>query len=168
MGECLSLCEREEHNFQDEETHDSKGAITPKRTKKNKTRIPQAVISSDDEDEDIPIAKHISNTIDQDPIKSINLMNNMEKESDEIIEKIKKAKKNWEYLVDKLIQQRINILREIVKKGKIENKSNSDSEEDEKIEDIIKEKNFYKSDDKNNRIEQENNISDEEKNENIK
>ena len=119
MGECLSLCEREKHNFQDEETHDSKGAITPKRTKKNKTRIPQAVISSDDEDEDIPIAKHISNTIDQDPKKSINLMNNMEKESDEIIEKIKKAKKNWEYLVDKLIQQRINILREIVKKGKI-------------------------------------------------
>ena len=56
--------------------------------------------------------------------------------------------------MDKLIQQRINILREIVKKGKIENKSNSDSEEDEKIEDIIKEKNFYKSDDKNNRIEQ--------------
>ena len=95
-------------------------------------------------------------------------MNNIEKERDEIIEKIKKAKKNWEYLVDKLIQQRINILREIVKKGKIENKSNSDSEEDEKIEDIIKEKNFYKSDDKNNRIEQENNISDEEKNENIK
>ena len=168
MGECLSLCQREERNFQEEETQDGKGTITPKRTKKNKTRIPQAVISSDDEDEDIPIAKHISNTIDQDPKKSINLMNNMEKESDEIIEKIKKAKKNWEYLVDKLIQQRINILREIVKKGKIENKSNSDSEEDEKIEDIIKEKNFYKSDDKNNRIEQENNISDEEKNENIK
>ena len=168
MGECLSLCEREQNNFQEEETQDDKGAITPKRTKKNKTRIPQAVISSDDEDEDIPITKHISNTIDHDPIKSINLMNNKEKESDEIIEKIKKAKKNWEYLVDTLIQQRINILREIVKKRKIENEndSDSDSEEDEKIEDIIKEKNYYKSEDKNNRIEQENNISDEETKEN--
>ena len=167
MGECLSLCQREERNFQEEETQDGKGTITPKRTKKNKTRIPQAVLSSDEEDEDIPIVKHISNTIDQDPKKSINLMNNMEKESDEIIQKIKKAKKNWEYLIDKLIQKRINILREIVKKGKIENQSNSDSEEDEKIEDIIiKEKNYFKSDDKNNKIEKENNLSDEEKNEN--
>ena len=167
MGECLSLCQREERNFQEEETQDGKGTITPKRTKKNKTRIPQAVLSSDEEDEDIPIVKHISNTIDQDPKKSINLMNNMEKESDEIIQKIKKAKKNWEYLIDKLIQKRINILREIVKKGKIENQSNSDSEEDEKIEDIIiKEKNYFKSDDKNNKIEKENNLSDEETNEN--
>ena len=167
MGECLSLCQREERNFQEEETQDGKGTITPKRTKKNKTRIPQAVLSSDEEDEDIPISKHISNTIDQDPKKSINLMNNMEKESDEIIQKIKKAKKNWEYLIDKLIQKRINILREIVKKGKIENQSNSDSEEDEKIEDlIIKEKNYYKSDDKNNKIELDNNLSDEETNEN--
>ena len=164
MGGCLSICEREKNFYEEDEQYQT-GNITPGRTKKNKTRIPEAVISSDDEDEDIPIAKHISNTIDQDPRKSIILMNNMEKENEEVIEKIKKAKKNWEYLINKLIQKRIDILREVVKKEKNERES-SDSEEDEKLEDIMKEKNFNKSEDKNNRIENDNNISDEEKNEN--
>ena len=43
--------------------------------------------------------------------------------------------------MDKLIQNRIDILREIVKKEKMDNKSESDSEEDEKLEDIAGRKN---------------------------
>ena len=165
MGECLSICEREKTNFEEEEESNMKGNMTPGRTKKNKTRIPKFVISSDEEDDDIPITKHVSNTLEQEPIKSENLMNNMEKESKDLLEKIKKAKKNWEYLIDKLIQKRINILREVVKK-KNQNESDSDSEEDEKIEDIIKEQNYNKSEEKYNKNINENNISDEEMNTN--
>ena len=66
-------------------------------------------------------------------------MENLGEESPEIKEKIIKAKKNWEYLVDRLVQKRIDILREIIKKEKAENESDEEEEQDEKIEDLLKE-----------------------------
>lgn len=52
--------------------------------------------------------------------------------------KIKKAKNNWERLIDKLIQKRIEILRELIKKEKEILES---EEEDENIEDFLKSEN---------------------------
>ena len=142
MGECLSICQRNENEENEtEDKHNHKNIPCPERTKKNKTRIPKGVISDESEDDDIPITKHISNTIDSDHQKSKNLFEKKEKEIDEINEKIKIAQKNWGKLIDKLIQNRIDILREIVKKEKMDNKSESDSEEDEKLEDIVGRKN---------------------------
>jgi hypothetical protein len=137
MGECMSICQRNKSNYDNE---DSQEGIhkPPSRTKKNKTRMPQNEISDDDDDEDIPITKHISLTNDEIEIKNSYIFDNLSKENPETIEKIKKAKKNWEYLKDKLVQKRIDILREIVKKEKVENES--DEEEDEKIDDILKNK----------------------------
>ena len=134
----MSICQRNKSNYDNE---DSQEGIhkPPSRTKKNKTRMPQNEISDDDDDEDIPITKHISLTNDEIEIKNSYIFDNLSKENPETIEKIKKAKKNWEYLKDKLVQKRIDILREIVKKEKDENES--DEEEDEKIDDIIKNKN---------------------------
>ena len=142
MGECLSICQRNENEENEaEDKHNHKNIPCPERTKKNKTRIPKGVISDESEDDDIPITKHISNTIDSDHQKSKNLFGKKEKEIDEINAKIKIAQKNWGKLIDKLIQNRIDILREIVKKEKMDNKSESDSEEDEKLEDIAGRKN---------------------------
>ena len=120
MGQCLSICQRDEDNINDDEyfegNNDNK---TPSRTKKKKTRIPKNVVIDEDDDEDIPITKHISFTNEENELKSNNsLLQNLQKETPEIKEKIAKAKKNWEYLKDKLIQKRINILREMVKKQK--------------------------------------------------
>ena len=134
----MSICQREDNNETLDDYHN--GHKTPSRTKKNKTRIPQNVISDDDDDEDIPITKHISLTNDEIEKKNQKIIENFEEENPQIKEKIKKAKKNWEYLIDKLIEKRIDILREIVRKEKVENES--DEEEDEKIEDIIKETNL--------------------------
>ena len=133
----MSICQRNKSNYDNE---DSQEGIhkPPSRTKKNKTRMPQNEISDDDDDEDIPITKHISLTNDEIEIKNSYIFDNLSKENPETIEKIKKAKKNWEYLKDKLVQKRIDILREIVKKEKVENES--DEEEDEKIDDILKSK----------------------------
>ena len=166
MGECLSICKREEENNDTNEEGDiidENGNKTPGRTKKNKTRIPKdVVIDEDDDDEDLPITKHISNTIDQDTSKSTNMMNNLEKENEESNEKIKKARKSWDCLINKLVQKRINILREIIKKEKTENES--DEEEDEKIEDLKIENNKDEKEEKNKKkneeteIKQENNI----------
>ena len=141
MGECLSICQRDEYEGnEDDNKNNNKGNICPERTKKNKTRIPKGIISDDSEDEDIPITKCVSNTIDNDIPKTKSFLDQKEDEIVKINEKIRKAKKNWEKLIDKLIQNRIDILREIVKKEKAENKSeSSDSEEDEKLEDIKKE-----------------------------
>ena len=52
--------------------------------------------------------------------------------------KIKKAKNNWERSTDKLIQKRIEILRELIKKEKEILES---EEEDENIEDFLKSEN---------------------------
>ena len=133
----MSICQRNKSNYDNE---DSQEGIhkPPSRTKKNKTRMPQNEISDDDDDEDIPITKHISLTNDEIEIKNSYIFDNLSKENPETIEKIKKAKKNWEYLKDKLVQKRIDILREIVKKEKVENES--DEEENEKIDDILKNK----------------------------
>ena len=133
----MSICQRNKSNYDNE---DSQEVIhkPPSRTKKNKTRMPQNEISDDDDDEDIPITKHISLTNDEIEIKNSYIFDNLSKENPETIEKIKKAKKNWEYLKDKLVQKRIDILREIVKKEKVDNES--DEEEDEKIDDILKNK----------------------------
>ena len=133
----MSICQRNKNNYDND---DSQEGIhkPPSRTKKNKTRMPQNEISDDDDDEDIPITKHISLTNDEIEIKNSYIFDNLSKENPETIEKIKKAKKNWEYLKDKLVQKRIDILREIVKKEKVENES--DEEEDEKIDDILKNK----------------------------
>ena len=133
----MSICQRNKSNYDNE---DSQEGIhkPPSRTKKNKTRMPQNEISDDDDDEDIPITKHISLTNDEIEIKNSYIFDNLSKENPETIEKIKKAKKNWEYLKDKLVQKRIDILREIVKKEKVENES--DEEDDEKIDDILKNK----------------------------
>ena len=54
MGECMSICQREDNETNEGYQDDHK---TPSRTKKNKTRIPQNVISDDDDDEDIPITE---------------------------------------------------------------------------------------------------------------
>ena len=133
----MSICQRNKNNYDND---DSQEGIhkPPSRTKKNKTRMPQNEISDDDDDEDIPITKHISLTNDEIEIKNSYIFDNLSKENPETIEKIKKAKQNWEYLKDKLVQKRIDILREIVKKEKVENES--DEEEDEKIDDILKNK----------------------------
>ena len=139
MGECMSICQREENETNEGYDDPHK---TPSRTKKNKTRIPQNVISDDDDDEDIPITKHISLTNEEIETTTKKIMENLGEENPEIKEKIRKAKKNWEYLVDRMIQKRIDILREIVKKEKVE--SESDEEEDEKIEDFVKETNLDK------------------------
>ena len=96
--------------------------------KKNKTRIPQNVISDDDDDEDIPITKHISLTNEEIETTTRKIMENLGEENPEIKEKIIKAKKNWEYLVDRLVQKRIDILREIIKKEKAENESDEEGE----------------------------------------
>ena len=90
----------------------------------------------------IPITKHISLTNEEIETTTKKIMENLGEENPEIKEKIRKAKKNWEYLVDRMIQKRIDILREIVKKEKVE--SESDEEEDEKIEDFVKETNLDK------------------------
>ena len=139
MGECMSICQRDDNETNEGYDDPHK---TPSRTKKNKTRIPQNVISDDDDDEDIPITKHISLTNEEIETTTKKIMENLGEENPEIKEKIRKAKKNWEYLVDRMIQKRIDILREIVKKEKVE--SESDEEEDEKIEDFVKETNFGK------------------------
>ena len=139
MGECMSICQRDENETNEGYDDPHK---TPSRTKKNKTRIPQNVISDDDDDEDIPITKHISLTNEEIETTTKKIMENLGEENPEIKEKIRKAKKNWEYLVDRMIQKRIDILREIVKKEKVE--SESDEEEDEKIEDFVKETNLDK------------------------
>ena len=139
MGECMSICQRDDNETNEGYDDPHK---TPSRTKKNKTRIPQNVISDDDDDEDIPITKHISLTNEEIETTTKKIMENLGEENPEIKEKIRKAKKNWEYLVDRMIQKRIDILREIVKKEKVE--SESDEEEDEKIEDFVKETNFCK------------------------
>jgi len=136
MGECMSICQREDNETNEGYQDDHK---TPSRTKKNKTRIPQNVISDDDDDEDIPITKHISLTNEEIETTTRKIMENLGEESPEIKEKIIKAKKNWEYLVDRLVQKRIDILREIIKKEKAENESDEEEEEDEKIEDLLKE-----------------------------
>ena len=137
----MSICQRNKSNYDNE---DSQEGIhkPPSRTKKNKTRMPQNEISDDDDDEDIPITKHISLTNDEIEIKNSYIFDNLSKENPETIEKIKKAKKNWIYLKEKLVQKRIDILREMVKKEKAENES--DEEEDEKIEDIMKDKSYDK------------------------
>ena len=139
MGECMSICQRDDNETNEGYDDPHK---TPSRTKKNKTRIPQNVISDDDDDEDIPITKHISLTNEEIETTTKKIMENLGEENPEIKEKIIKAKKNWEYLVDRMIQKRIDILREIVKKEKVE--SESDEEEDEKIEDFVKETNLDK------------------------
>ena len=139
MGECMSICQRDDNETNEGYDDPHK---TPSRTKKNKTRIPQNVISDDDDDEDIPITKHISLTNEEIETTTKKIMENLGEENPEIKEKIRKAKKNWEYLVDRMIQKRIDILREIVKKEKVE--SESDEEEDEKIEDFVKETNLDK------------------------
>ena len=139
MGECMSICQRDDNETKEGYDDPHK---TPSRTKKNKTRIPQNVISDDDDDEDIPITKHISLTNEEIETTTKKIMENLGEENPEIKEKIRKAKKNWEYLVDRMIQKRIDILREIVKKEKVE--SESDEEEDEKIEDFVKETNLDK------------------------
>ena len=139
MGECMSICQRDDNETNEGYDDPHK---TPSRTKKNKTRIPQNVISDDDDDDDIPITKHISLTNEEIETTTKKIMENLGEENPEIKEKIRKAKKNWEYLVDRMIQKRIDILREIVKKEKVE--SESDEEEDEKIEDFVKETNFGK------------------------
>ena len=139
MGECMSICQRDDNETNEGYDDPHK---TPSRTKKNKTRIPQNVISDDDDDDDIPITKHISLTNEEIEATTKKIMENLGEENPEIKEKIRKAKKNWEYLVDRMIQKRIDILREIVKKEKVE--SESDEEEDEKIEDFVKETNLDK------------------------
>ena len=139
MGECMSICQRDDNETNEGYDDPHK---TPSRTKKNKTRIPQNVITDDDDDEDIPITKHISLTNEEIETTTKKIMENLGEENPEIKEKIRKAKKNWEYLVDRMIQKRIDILREIVKKEKVE--SESDEEEDEKIEDFVKETNLDK------------------------
>ena len=139
MGECISICQRDDNETNEGYDDPHK---TPSRTKKNKTRIPQNVISDDDDDDDIPITKHISLTNEEIETTTKKIMENLGEENPEIKEKIRKAKKNWEYLVDRMIQKRIDILREIVKKEKVE--SESDEEEDEKIEDFVKETNLDK------------------------
>ena len=139
MGECMSICQRDDNETNEGYDDPHK---TPSRTKKNKTRIPQNVISDDDDDDDIPITKHISLTNEEIETTTKKIMENLGEENPEIKEKIRKAKKNWEYLVDRMIQKRIDILREIVKKEKVE--SESDEEEDEKIEDFVKETNLDK------------------------
>jgi len=135
----MSICQRDDNETNEGYDDPHK---TPSRTKKNKTRIPQNVISDDDDDEDIPITKHISLTNEEIETTTKKIMENLGEENPEIKEKIRKAKKNWEYLVDRMIQKRIDILREIVKKEKVE--SESDEEEDEKIEDFVKETNLDK------------------------
>ena len=139
MGECMSICQRDDNETNEGYDDPHK---TPSRTKKNKTRIPQNVISDDDDDDDIPITKHISLTNEEIETTTKKIRENLGEENPEIKEKIRKAKKNWEYLVDRMIQKRIDILREIVKKEKVE--SESDEEEDEKIEDFVKETNLDK------------------------
>ena len=131
----MSICQRDDNETNEGYDDPHK---TPSRTKKNKTRIPQNVISDDDDDDDIPITKHISLTNEEIETTTKKIMENLGEENPEIKEKIRKAKKNWEYLVDRMIQKRIDILREIVKKEKVENES--DEEEDEKIDDILKNK----------------------------
>ena len=139
MGECMSICQRDDNETNEGYDDPHK---TPSRTKKNKTRIPQNVISDDDDDEDIPITKHISLTNEEIETTTKKIMENLGEENPEIKEKIRKAKKNWEYLVDRMIQKRIDILREIVKKEKVE--SESDEKKNKKIEDFVKETNLDK------------------------
>ena len=132
MGECVSLCEKkkdieeeEDNKREDLEESEYIKNIEPEslqRSEKNKTRIPKTIISKDskdDEEEDI-IEKLL---------KSGGKNNNFIYDK----EKTKIAKQNWEYLVDKLISKRIDILREIVKKEKEE-----DSDEDDEKENIEK------------------------------
>ena len=90
MGECMSICQREDNETNEGYQDDHK---TPSRTKKNKTRIPQNVISDDDDDEDIPITKHISLTNEEIETTTRKIMENLGEESPEIKEKIIKAKK---------------------------------------------------------------------------
>ena len=139
----MSICQRNKSNYENDDSQDGPYK-PPSRTKKNKTRMPQNEISDEDdeEDDDIPITKHISLTNDQVELKNNDIFESISKEKPEIIEKIKKAKKNWIHLKEKLIQKRIDILREMVKKEKAENES--DEEEDEKIEDIMKDKSYDK------------------------
>ena len=140
MGECVSICQREENFTNDGGYFDEDGNHkTPSRTKKKKTRIPKNVVIDDDDDEDIPITKHITYHNEEKELINNILLETLKEETPEIKEKIRKAKNNWERLVDKLIQKRIDILRELVKKEKGE--EDSDEEEDEKIEDIINEQN---------------------------
>ena len=84
----------------------------------------------------MPVNKHVSDTTAIKKIRNSKLYKNLE--NFDINYKIKKAKNNWERLIDKLIQKRIEILRELIKKEKEILES---EEEDENIEDFLKSEN---------------------------
>ena len=103
MGACMSICQRNKSNYENDDSQDGPYK-PPSRTKKNKTRLPQNEISDedDDEDDDIPITKHISLTNDQIELKNNDIFEIMSKENNEIIEKIKKAKKKLDLFKRKI------------------------------------------------------------------
>ena len=139
MGECVSLCENKKQeenkddNYDSEDKSSNNGLVeSMKRTKKNKTRIPKNIIVKDDEEEDIaPIQEKINNQKNNinDGLNNDKLIDN------EYIydkDKIEKARNNWNYLIDKLIAKRIDILREIIKKEKEEDSDEENEEEEQK------------------------------------
>ena len=123
MGECISICENkkeeEEENQEDKNSSNGIRESIP-RTKKNKTRIPKNVIIKDDEEEDIlPIQEKFC---DEEKNKTKENKKQEFQKNAYINDKNKteKARDNWNYLIDKLIAKRIDILREVVKKEKEE------------------------------------------------
>ena len=130
MGECVSICNRDknDNNFEEDEKNDN--MLEPPRTEKNKTRIPKNVIT-DDEDEEIPITKNItdiniikekSNNNNNDNNIKTNISRETEDNNKDLKEKIENARKKWERLKDRLIIKKIEILREMVKKDKKDQK----------------------------------------------
>ena len=122
MGECVSsICERqkEEYNEEEDDTNNildkTKNPKVLGNIKKKEAQIPKNVILDEDEDDDIvvPKYKHISDTSVIKSLVNMNISQNKEiqinKDNSDIKEKIEKARKNWEKLVDKLIQKRIEI-----------------------------------------------------------
>ena len=83
-------------------------------------------------------------------------------------EKVAKAKKNWEYLIDKLVKKKIDILKEMVRKEKEEEDSDEDEDEEEnkKEEENGKENNDNEKEiaEKGNIINNVNEIKEEDKN----
>ena len=122
MGECVSsICERqkEEYNEEEDDTNNildkTKNPKVLGNIKKKEAQIPKNAILDEDEDDDIvvPKYKHISDTSVIKSLVNMNISQNKEiqinKDNSDIKEKIEKARKNWEKLVDKLIQKRIEI-----------------------------------------------------------
>ena len=137
MGECVSsLCLRQNNEKNDEDgiknILENKNNFEHKKNKKKEKNLTPKNYIMDDDDLDISVPRLPS---DNSSIKQIQ-RSIIKHRDDELKEKIEKARQNWQKLIDKLIARRIDIIKKLIKREKLNEESSE--EEDEKIEDLDK------------------------------